>query len=140
MKKFTWLLSLILLAFNAVGALYGGSLLMLDPLGGLIHMPSHWLLHSPFVDYFIPGLILFFVNGVLSLMAAVMTYKKTKYYTYFISWQGVLLTGWIMLQVYFIQTIHPLHVVMGVIGVSLFVLGLEREGKKTDNSAQPLVG
>jgi hypothetical protein len=134
MKQSVWLLSILLLLVNSVGAFYGGSLLMLDPYGELIHMPLHWLLNSPFVDYFIPGLVLFFVNGVLSLIVAVMTFKNVRHYEYYISLQGVLLTGWILMQVYFLQVVHPLHFIMGGIGVLLFVLGLMGESAPAKNN------
>jgi hypothetical protein len=123
MKKTAWVVSIVLLMVNSVGAFYGGTLLMVDPYGGLIHMPLHWLLHSPFVDYFIPGMVLFVVNGMFSLVVAVMTIKKMQHYGYYVSSQGILLTCWIMLQIYFIQTVHVLHFVMGGIGVALFVIG-----------------
>ncbi|HWA33240.1 MAG TPA: hypothetical protein VG737_03875 [Cyclobacteriaceae bacterium] len=133
MKKFIWFLSIVLLLVNSVGAFYGGSLLMLDPYGELIHMPLHWLLHSPFVDYFIPGLVLFFVNGVFSLIVALMTFKHVRHYEYYISLQGVLLTGWIIMQVYFLQVVHPLHFIMGGIGVVLFVLGLMGDSRPVNS-------
>ena len=138
MKNIVRVLSIILLSLTSVAAFYGGSLLMLDPYGELIHMSLHWLLHSPFIDYFIPGMVLFTVNGLFSLIEAVAAFKKVRNYGYLIVTQGILLSGWILMQIYFLQTVHSLHFVMGGIGVVLFVMGitLAEDRQLEQNSVQ----
>jgi hypothetical protein len=123
-KKTAWILTIILLGAISIGAFYGGSLLMLDPSGDLIHWPLRWLLHSPFVDYFVPGLVLFLVNGFLSLIIVVVVWKRLKYYDYLISLQGILLAGWIIVQIHMLQVVHPLHVILGTAGATLLVLSV----------------
>jgi hypothetical protein len=37
--------------------------------------------------------------------------------------QGAILTGWIIIQILLIQTIYPLHIIMGSVGIALIVIG-----------------
>ena len=62
------LVSLLLLL--AINALYGGSSLILDPSGDRLGIPVGLLEGSPFPDYLLPGLILFWVLGILPLLVA----------------------------------------------------------------------
>jgi hypothetical protein len=55
-----------LLLFLGISALGGGSMLIISPSGKLIGgLPISILAHSPFIDFLIPGIILFVVLGVL---------------------------------------------------------------------------
>jgi len=42
-------------------------------------VPSEWLKNSPFDSCFIPGLILFVIEGGTSLFAAIVVFKKLYY-------------------------------------------------------------
>jgi len=65
-----WLL-IFLLLFNAIGAYYGSYMLITDPTGENIKMPLQYLEGSFFNDYFIPGIILLVVNGLLPTIAGI---------------------------------------------------------------------
>ena len=60
---------LFLVAINAFGGGYYG-------LAGAKNVPVEWLKGSPFTNYYIPSLILFFVVGVSALVAAILVIKK----------------------------------------------------------------
>jgi hypothetical protein len=67
--KYTrWLLSLML-GLLGVGALFGGSMLALNPTGATMQWSLAMLEHSPFHDFLIPGLILGIVFGIGSFVA-----------------------------------------------------------------------
>jgi hypothetical protein len=117
-------LAAALLLLNGIGALYGGINLILHPDGSSIKLSPHWLLHSPFSNYFIPGIILFVANGILSMSAFTALIMQLKNYTYFVLAQGAILTGWIIIQMYLIQTIHPLHIILGCMGLILVIVGI----------------
>lgn len=123
MKNWSRTVTITLLLFTAFGAFYGGFFFMMDPTGKLMHMSTYPLMTSPFLDYFYPGLILFCANGVLPLTAAIATWKKTTYCNYLIILQGLVLLGWIVIQVSMLQIFNPLHLTMALIGVTLTVLG-----------------
>ncbi len=60
----------ILLLLNGIAALWGGGALVADPSGSSLGLSSDWLVSGPFVDYAIPGLILFIVLGIGSVVDA----------------------------------------------------------------------
>jgi hypothetical protein len=66
MNAFLKIASVVLLLFNGIGAVYGGLHLLLHPDGSSIGLSTDWLKHSPFDSFFIPGLVLFLVNGVFN--------------------------------------------------------------------------
>lgn len=114
----------LLLLINGISALVGGWILFTHPDGSAMHLSLDLLEYTPFNDFLIPGIILFVVNGVFSLIAfnAVTHNYKSAYW--FVLAQGAILTGWIIIQIILIRTIHPLHIVLAVIGFALIVLGL----------------
>lgn len=57
----------LFLGFLSLNAIGGGGALMLAPDGSLLQIPLEWMEHSPFTDFFIPGFILFSLNGLLPL-------------------------------------------------------------------------
>ncbi len=62
--------------FLSVGALGGGSDLMLGARGEIIPLPLLALKGSPFETYFAPGLILFLVLGLRPLAAAQLAWRR----------------------------------------------------------------
>src|SRR5687768_14498666 len=115
----TWLtiIAIILLLFNGIGALYGGWNLITHPDGSSIQLSLHWLAHTPFTDYLIPGIILFISNGLFSIFVFIALIFRFKKYEWFVVAQGVILIGWITIQVALIQNLNFLHVVLGSTGV-----------------------
>jgi len=116
-------IAILLMLFNAMGALFGGWSLIQDPTGRDLQMPMSFLEHSPFKDYFIPGIILLTVNGIFCLVAMFMTIFQAKHYIWMILAQGALLTGWIIIQMIMLHYIYYLHFVLGGIGLALICIG-----------------
>lgn len=116
-------LAIFLLLTNGISAFYGGSSLMIDPTGIKLGLPSDWIFRIPFHDYFIPGVILFVINGILSCVAAIATIIQSRGYEKFIMIQGGLLTAWILVQVLILRTTEVLHFAMAGIGITMLVLG-----------------
>jgi hypothetical protein len=58
------------LIFLGVSGLFGGVAFIAAPDGHILHAPKSWLENIPFSDFLIPGLLLFFVVGVLPLLVA----------------------------------------------------------------------
>ena len=114
---------LCLLAALGIGALFGGGVFIISPSGKLFGMPLALLKHSPFPDFLIPGLILFFLLGLFPvlLVFALLTRWECEvaekfnvfsdmhwtwsYTVYF----AFLLIAWIQVEVFFIQAIHWSH-------------------------------
>jgi energy-converting hydrogenase Eha subunit C len=117
-------LAIFLLLVNGTAAMYGGWSLMTDPTGADLGLPSDWIFMIPFRDYFVPGVILFVVNGIFSILSAIATMSHSRGYEKFIMAQGILLTGWILVQVLMLRTIEVLHFAMAGIGLTMLVLGV----------------
>lgn len=112
-----------LLLFNGIGAVYGGWNLIRYPDGSSLGMSLDYLEHSPFNDYFIPGIVLFVANGLCSLFILAALILGLKKYAWLVILQGAILSGWILIQIMMVQTIVALHIIMGVTGILLMLLG-----------------
>lgn len=135
MKLVLKIITSLLLLVNGTGAVYGGLSFMLHPDGSGLQMDIDWLKHSPFNDFFIPGLILFVANGLFSFSVLALLLFNHKKYWLLVFTQGVVLTGWIVIQILMLQEIVPLHVIMGAVGIALipcglFLFGIERNDQE----------
>lgn len=121
--KMLLILAAILLAFNGAGALFGGYHLMRDPSGGTMQLQKDFLVGSPFPDYFIPGVVLFTLIGILSLVTLGYVLFQKKGFSNLLIVQGTFLVVWFMVQVFSIREFHYLQVVFGGIGLFLIFAG-----------------
>ena len=117
------IVALVLLLFNGLSALVAGYGFMIDPSGKGLGMTTEYLKYPVFSDFFIPGVILFTVNGIFSIILVVTVLMKTKYYPLLILFQGIILSGWIIVQLLLVKYWYPLHGVMLAVGVILSLIG-----------------
>ena len=117
------ILACLLLLFNGTGAIFGGWSFIQDPTGAGLKIPTTYLEHSPFQDFLIPGIVLFTVNGVLSMVTLVWTLMQWKHYGWLIMLQGAMLVGWIIIQMLMIREIYYLQFIFGGIGIILLWIG-----------------
>jgi hypothetical protein len=115
--------ALIILAVVGITAMFGGAALILDPSGESMGLKPEGLAGTMFDDYRGPGIILFLAIGVLGLSVAVLTAGNYKNHPILIFYQGLILTGWIMAQVYLLPENHFLQAVYGILGIMLMLLG-----------------
>jgi hypothetical protein len=88
----------VLQAFTAIGAIPAGFSMISQSDGSGLGMSVAMLAKSPFPDFFIPGLFLFSINGLLSLVGAVLSFIKNKYAGLLGLGLGVFLAAWIIIQ------------------------------------------
>ncbi|MBI5010652.1 MAG: hypothetical protein HZB98_13610 [Bacteroidia bacterium] len=125
MNRIIKIASVLMLLFNGIGAIYGGLGLILDPTGGKIQLAQHYLDNTPFDNYMIPGIILLLVNGLFSFITIGAVILKHARFYYFIIAQGILLTGWLVIQLLMIRTFYaPMHVPLLAIGFLLLICGI----------------
>ena len=129
---------LILLGFLGLGAIGGGGALIISPSGELLGTPLSMLETSPFNNYFIPGIILFSVLGLIPLMLIIALIKKPEsklaeqinfFKDMHWSWSysiyiGFILIIWIQLQMVFIQGVHWLHTFYIFLALIIIFIGL----------------
>lgn len=111
-KKWQRITLLIVLGYEAAGALSGGSLLVLAPNGRLMDMPVE-IMHGFFKDFFLPGLMLIGL-GILNTVAFMTVLIKT--HTDWI-WSGLALGGlaiWFIVEILILRVVHWLHIMWGL--------------------------
>ena len=72
-------LLVILLAILGLGAIFGGSMLIISPSGELFGMPLSMLDNSPFTNFLLPGIILFSVLGIFPVGVSIALIKKPEF-------------------------------------------------------------
>lgn len=68
-------LLLFLLSFHGLGAIFGGGIFIISPMGKLFGMPLSILDNSPFTNFLVPGFI--YNSWIISHWCNVSTDKKT---------------------------------------------------------------
>jgi hypothetical protein len=109
----TWkrIILLIVLAYEGLGSLAGGTMLVTRPDGRLMNMPVG-MMHGAFPDFFVPGLILFAL-GALNVAAFVTVLRRSRR-----DWllAGLALGGlavWFFVEIVILRELHWLHVMWG---------------------------
>jgi hypothetical protein len=95
---YVWL-AVVLELFTAVGAIPVGVMLMADPTGGLMQMPSDWIAQTAFGTYLVPALYLLFVNGLGMLALALLTVRRHAMAPWLTGALGVGLIIWILVEI-----------------------------------------
>jgi hypothetical protein len=124
MVKFIRFITIVLLFFLGISAIYGGGTLVIDPSGKLLGMPISHLEHSPFSSFLIPGLILFLFNGVSAIIIAVMAIRKHRLFTLLVICQGIVQVMWILIQVAMLRSTSVLHFICFAVGALLIIAGI----------------
>lgn len=115
----------------ALTALAGGFFFIKDPTGAAMGYSVSMLEGSLFPNFLIPGLFLFLVNGVGSLIGAVLSFIRNRYAGPAAIALGAILVAWIVIQVLVIRSINWLHAVYFVLGLAELVLGLQIRRRQT---------
>lgn len=128
-------LAIILLIFNGVSACFGGIGLVASPDGSVMELPLEWLGATPFKNYLVPGIILLTANGLLSLLISISVIRKSRSYELLIIIQGLILTGWIIIEILLLNLFHWLHALYGLTGLLMIITGfLIRRLLKSQNT------
>ncbi|WP_280772046.1 hypothetical protein [Salipaludibacillus daqingensis] len=132
-KPFSCKVLIFLHVFLGVGAVFGGGAFIIDNTGEIINMPISLLESTPFTNFFVPGLILFFILGIIPLIIAISLLKtkerkrvqrfnlfKDNYWAWSFSlYIGFALIIWINVQVFLINAVEVVHLVYIGIGVAI---------------------
>lgn len=140
---------IVLQTFLALGAIFGGGMLIIDPSGELLKMPFSLLEQTPFPNYFIPGVLLFFIFGVIPVWISFgLVFKKGSNIANKLNifpqqhwaWSLTLYTGfalliWIFAQVYFFQAVYAVHLIYFTLGIVIQIVTLLPGVQKKYNRA-----
>ena len=128
-------LCLLILAVNALPV---GLSLMTDPSGSGLGMSVDWLANSPFPTYAVPGLFLFAVIGLGSVIVALALWLRpswallaglTRATHEHWAWSltlayAVVVVLWIIVQYLMLRMFHPLQIIVAAIAIGLAVIDL----------------
>ena len=117
-------ISTVLLAFIGGSACLGGGLLIVDPSGLLLGLPTSMLQTTPFENYLIPGILLFVLLGGGSLLTLGALIRTIPISPILVTAEGVCITTWIIVQITMLETAVPQQLIIGFIGVILIALGV----------------
>lgn len=124
MRKSAHILAVLILIFNGIAACFGGWMLITSPDGSSLGMTTGLLEYSPFTDFLIPGIVLFTVIGLFSLVSSYLVVRQVTRYSFLVILMGLILIGWIVVQAIMIQTVNYLHVIFVSAGLLLVASGL----------------
>ncbi|MBC7935596.1 MAG: hypothetical protein H7Y86_09630 [Rhizobacter sp.] len=127
-----------LLGFLGISAIGGGGALIISPSGKLFGMPLSMLMNSPFQNFLIPGIVLFVVLGIPSILTAVALKKirpnkmadKLNMFGYmhwawtFSIYIAFALIIWLQAEMYFLQAVHWLHCLYMAIAIAIILAAL----------------
>ncbi|MGA3015065.1 MAG: hypothetical protein ABSD71_13645 [Bacteroidales bacterium] len=106
----------------AIAAIPAGILFLIDPSGHKNGTSSAILANSPFIDFFIPGLILLLFIGIGNFSGTVLTILRKEVSGFIGIIFGIMLMVWIVLQVYWIgysSFLQPVFFVLGLIEAAI---------------------
>jgi hypothetical protein len=114
----------ILQLFIGLGAAVSGILMFVQPDGSLLGLPLNMLHGSPFVDFLVPGILLFSVNGLGNMLSAVLSFKQHAMAGFAGIFFGIGLVIWLYVQVSMISGGHWLQNFYFVLGIIELCCGI----------------
>jgi len=137
-------LLIILVSFEALGAVYGGINLINDPSGKSIRLPISFLEGTVFSSYLIPGIILFLFLGFFPLFLIFPLIFKPNwpiinvlniYKSYHWAWTYTLYTSimliiWINIEMMILRTGSVIQGSFGLLGIFMLILTLTPSVKR----------
>jgi hypothetical protein len=127
--RWTRLTLVITEAFVAPSAFGAGAMFVAAPSGRLMGMTEATLARSPFGSYLVPGIVLFVVVGGTQGVAVVAEIRCWPRAGRLSVVAGVVLAGWIAVQVGMIGLGHPMQPSLFVVGVVIAGMGWRRRTK-----------
>jgi len=110
-RRWQRIILLIVLAYEGLGCLVGGALLIARPDGRYMQMPVG-IMHGTFRDFLIPGVILSGL-GILTVAAFFAVLRKSRWDWL---WAGLSMGGlavWFLVEIVILRELHWLHVMWG---------------------------
>lgn len=117
------IIGIVILAVVGLNAIVAGVLFMADPSGAAMGLTDEYLKHAPFRTYLIPGLVLLLTQGVSAMVIIAYVLRRNTRSGLLVMVQGVLLCGWIVIQMIMVRDMNVLQVSMLLTGLLLVILG-----------------
>lgn len=119
----------LLVSFIAVTSTVSGLMMISSPDGGILSLPLSLLQGTPFRNYLLPGILLVGLVGSVNIVAVYTNISRNiSRYNWSIA-GGVMITGWIIVQMIVVQSMHWLHFVYLGTGVLIILTGYQLKGR-----------
>ncbi|MES2371549.1 MAG: hypothetical protein V4557_03150 [Bacteroidota bacterium] len=117
--------SISLLSVPALFGMFRGIRMIVSPAEEslLLPYPQDMIAASVFTNYSILGWIIFFLVGILSLIAIIVTIKHKRNFAYFIIVEGIFLSFFTLSHMLY-SGFHPVHLFVMPLGIGILVLGV----------------
>ena len=122
--KETRIVAIVALMFLGLSGVIGAIPLIVNPGGEPWSMPQSLLQYSPFRSYLVPGIILLVANGLLSVWALWLTVSRRPGYGWWVIAQGVVLLGWLIVEVAMLRLMVWPHYLYGAVAMALVISGI----------------
>jgi hypothetical protein len=125
MNKIIRIITVIILLFLAIGGLYGGWALINNPSGADFGWTLEILKGTPFLDFLVPGIILWLFNGLLPLFIAYLAMVSAKNHGWFVMMQGGILLIWLTTEIILNSQLYSpvLHPIFYFVSALLIICG-----------------
>ena len=131
------IVAIVTLIFTGLSGVIGAIPLIVNPGGEPWNMPQSVLQYSPFRSYLVPGIILLSANGLLSFWVLWMTVSRHPEFGWWVIMQGVVLLGWLIVEVVMLRLMVWPHYMYGAVAIVLVTSGI---AIVRTNSSQGVVG
>lgn len=120
-------LLMLLLFFQGVSGLFGGTALLTDSSGGSLGLPVEWLKGTPFDSYWYPGLILLTVLGMAPAVVFIGLWKDKSWSEWGSLLVGIALIIWIGVEIIMIgyHAKPPLQMIYGLTGILITLIAFQ---------------
>ncbi|MBL7747975.1 MAG: hypothetical protein JNM19_11135 [Chitinophagaceae bacterium] len=118
-----------LLVFAGGASFVSGLMMISSPDGSNLNLPLSLLEGTPFDNYLVPGIILAFIVGGINMAAVALNLQRHKARYNWAQAGGVVLGGWIIVQMILIHTVHWLHFIFLGLGVLIILVAYQLKGK-----------
>lgn len=119
----------ILVSFIAITSILSGLMMISNPDGGILNLSLILLDGTSFKDFLIPGILLTTIVGGVNLLAAFYNMQRhVNRYNWAMA-GGMMISGWIIVQMILIKSFHWLHILYLVIGILIILISYQLKGK-----------
>jgi hypothetical protein len=119
----------ILVAFVGFTAFISGFIMICKPDGHYLGLSTTLLKHTPFKSFFLPGVLLAMLIGGVNLLAVFLLLTDSNSAYIFAFAAGILLFGWIIVQMLLIKSFHSLQDLYLLIGFLIIIISYQFIGK-----------
>jgi len=119
----------ILVSFIGLTATLSGLIMISNPDGGILNLSLSLLEKTPFKNFLVPGILLTVIVGGINMIAVFYNIQRhPKRYNWAMA-GGVVITGWIIVQMIMLGAVHWLHILYLIIGILIILISYQLEGK-----------